>query len=73
MEIKLDIRNYQLKPETPLSFEEWKGNIAPQYQGDKLKSYDRLHNVDYEKEFNEMLKREYAEYCDNLNGNWLLR
>jgi len=44
-----------------------------QQQGDKLKAYDRLHKVDYEKEFNEMLQREYAEYCDNLNGNWLLR
>jgi hypothetical protein len=29
--------------------------------------------VDYQKEFDEMLQREYAEYCDNLNGNWLLR
>jgi hypothetical protein len=43
----MDIKNYQIEPKKPLSFEEWKGNIAPQYQGDKLKAYDRLHNVDY--------------------------
>ena len=40
---------------------------------EKLKAFDRLHSVDYKKEFDEMLQREYAEYCDNLNGNWLLR
>jgi inosine/xanthosine triphosphate pyrophosphatase family protein len=69
----MNLKDYQQPPKTPLSFEEWKGSIAPQYSGDKLKAYDRLYSVDYEKEFNEMLKSEYAEYCDNLNGNWLLR
>jgi hypothetical protein len=69
----MNIKDYQQPPKTPLSFEEWKGNIAPQYQGEKLKAYDRLHNVDYEKEFNAMLKSEYAEYLSNLNGDWLLK
>ena len=66
-------KDYQMEIKKPLSFEEWKGNIAPQYSGEKLKAFDRLHNLDYKKEFEEMLQREYAEYCDNLNGNWLLR
>ena len=69
----MDIKNYQSLPETPLSFEEWKGNMAPQYSDEIMKSLKNLHNIDYQKEFDEMLKREYNEYLDNLNGNWLLR
>ena len=69
----MNIKDYQMEPQKPLSFEEWKGNIAPQYQGEKLKSYNRLHNLNYEKEFNEMLQTEYAEYLSNLNGDWLLK
>lgn len=68
----MDIKNYQQKPIKPLSFEEWKGNLAPQYSDETMKSMERLHNIDYKKEFEEMLKREYNEYCSNLNGNWLL-
>ena len=69
----MNIKDYQMEPKKPLSFEEWKGNIAPQFEGEKLKSYNRLHNLNYEKEFNEMLKSEYAEYLSNLNGDWLLK
>ena len=69
----MDIKNYQMEPKKPLTFDEWKGQIAPQYSGDKLKAYDRLHAVDYQKEFDNMLKSEYNEYLSNLNGNWLLK
>ena len=69
----MNIKDYQMEPKKPLSFDEWKGNVAPQFQGEKLKSYNRLHNLNYEKEFNEMLQTEYAEYLSNLNGDWLLR
>ena len=69
----MNIKDYQMEPKKPLSFDEWKGNLAPQFQGEKLKSYNRLHNLDYEKEFNEMLQTEYAEYLSNLNGDWLLK
>ena len=62
-----------MEPKKPLTFDEWKGQIAPQYSGDKLKAYDRLHAVDYQKEFDNMLKAEYNEYLSNLNGNWLLK
>lgn len=68
----MDIKNYQQTPQKPLSFEEWKGNLAPQYSDEMLKSLDRLHKIDYKKEFDEMLKNEYNEYCSNLNGSWLL-
>lgn len=68
----MDPKNYQMKIQKPLSFEEWKGNLAPQYSDETMKSMERLHNIDYKKEFEEMLKREYNEYCSNLNGNWLL-
>jgi len=68
----MDIKNYQIKPEKPLSFEEWKGSIAPQFSEETIKSINRLHNIDYKKEFDDMLKREYNEYLSNINGNWLL-
>ena len=69
----MNIKDYQMQPQKPLTFDEWKGNLAPQFQGEKLKSYNRLHNLNYEKEFNEMLQTEYAEYLSNLNGDWLLK
>lgn len=65
--------DYQQLPEQPLSFEEWKGNKAPQFSDTTLTALDRLHKVDYRKEFDEMLKAEYNEYLSNLNGNWLLK
>ena len=68
----MDIKNYQQKPVKPLSFEEWKGNMAPTWSDEQAKSMQRLHGIDTKKEFDEMLKREYNEYCSNLNGNWLL-
>jgi hypothetical protein len=68
----MDIKNYQQKPIKPLSFDEWKGNLAPQFNDEMMKAMDRLHKVDYQKEFDDMLKREYNEYLSNLNGNWLL-
>jgi hypothetical protein len=68
----MDIKNYQQKPIKPLSFEEWKGNRAPQFSEETLVSLNRLHNVDYKQEFDEMLRNEYNEYLSNLNGSWLL-
>ena len=58
--------------EKPLSFEEWKVSMAPQMSDEMIKSYDRLHNLDYKKQYEEMLKREYKEYLSDFNGNWLL-
>ena len=46
--------------------------MAPSFGDEQIKSLKRLHDIDYQKEFDEMLKREYNEYCSNLNGNWLL-
>ena len=68
----MDIKNYQMLPEKPLSFEEWKSDLAPMWSDDGMKALQRLHNIDAQKEFEEMLKREYAEYLSNLNGSWLL-
>lgn len=58
--------------ETPLTFEEWKGDLAPSFDDKMIASMQRLHGIDYKKEFDEMLKREYQEYLSNFNGNWLL-
>lgn len=69
----MDIRDYQNIPQKPLSFEDWKGSVAPTFSDEALKSMKRLHDIDYQKEFDEMLKREYNEYLSNLNGDWLLR
>jgi hypothetical protein len=59
--------------EKPLTFEEWRGSLAPTMSDEMMKSIERLHNIDSKKEFDDMLKREYNEYLDNFNGNWLLR
>ena len=67
----MDIKNYQQKHVTPLSFEEWKGNMAPQFSDDTMQALKRLHGMDYQKEFDDMLKSEYNEYLSNINGNWL--
>ena len=69
----MDIKNYQKLPEKALTFEEWKGSLAPQWSDEQKQSLSRLYNIDSQKEFDEMLEREYNEYLDNLNGNWLLR
>jgi len=58
--------------ETPLTFEEWKGDLAPSFDDKMITSMQRLHGIDYKKEFEEMLQREYQEYLSNFNGNWLL-
>lgn len=63
---------YHMEIKKPLSFEEWKANIAPPFNDDAVKSLDRMHSIDYKKEFDEMLKREYQEYLSDFNGNWLL-
>ena len=68
----MDIKDYQKHHETALSFEEWKGNLAPSWSEEQTKSLSRLHNLDIKKEFDEMLRREYNEYLSNINGNWLL-
>jgi len=68
----MNLKDYQQAPKTPLSFEEWKGDRAPQFSEETLTSLNRLHNVDYKKEFEEMLRNEYNEYLSNINGNWLL-
>jgi hypothetical protein len=67
----MNIKDYQQKPITPLTFEQWKGDLAPVYSDETMKSMNRLHDIDYKKEFEEMLKNEYAEYLSNLNGDWL--
>ena len=59
--------------EKPLSFEDWKGNKAQSFNDELLKSMDRLHSIDYKKEFENMLKVEYQNYVDDFNGNWLLK
>lgn len=59
--------------EQPLSFEDWKGNKASSFNDELLKSMDRLHSIDYKKEFEQMLKVEYQNYVDDFNGNWLLK
>ena len=69
----MDLKDYNKDPIKPLSFEEWKGNMAPSYSDEHLKSMQRLHNIDAKKEFDDMLQREYQEYLDNLNGGWLLK
>lgn len=69
----MDIKNYQKAPEVALTFEQWKADLAPSFDDEMIKSMNRLHGVDYRKEFEETLKREYEEYLDNLNGNWLLK
>ena len=55
-----------------MSFEEWKGDLAPSFDDKMITSMQRLHGIDYKKEFEEMLQREYQEYLSNFNGNWLL-
>jgi hypothetical protein len=65
-------KNYQMPIEQKLSFEEWRADKAPQFNDELLKSMERMHNIDYKKEYEDMLKREYNEYLSNLNGNWLL-
>jgi hypothetical protein len=65
-------KNYQMPLQKPLTFEEWKADKAPSFNDELVKSMNRLHNIDYKKEFDEMLKREYNEYVSNFNGNWLL-
>jgi hypothetical protein len=71
--VNMDIKNYQKLPEKPLTFEEWKGNRAVSFSDEKLQSINRLHSMDMKKDFEEMLKNEYQEYLDNLNGSWLNR
>ncbi len=57
--------------ETPLTYEAWKGDLAPSFDDKMITSMQRLHGIDYKKEFEEMLQREYQEYLSNFNGNWL--
>lgn len=58
--------------EKPLSFEEWKGSLAPSFGEEFMKSMERLHSINYKEEFDRMLKHEYNEYLSNFNGRWLL-
>ncbi len=58
--------------QTPLTYEAWKGDLAPSFDDKMITSMQRLHGIDYKKEFEEMLQREYQEYLSNFNGNWLL-
>lgn len=69
----MDLKNYQQIPIKPLTFEEWKADLAPSFNDELVKSMNRMHNIDYKKEWEDMLKREYQEYLDNLNGSWLLK
>jgi hypothetical protein len=56
----------------PLTFEQWKADLAPPKNDDLTKSLERLHQLDYNKEYEQMLKREYQEYLGDFNGSWLL-
>jgi hypothetical protein len=56
----------------PLTYEQWKADLAPPKNDDLTKSLERLHQLDYNKEYEQMLKREYQEYLSDFNGNWLL-
>lgn len=56
----------------PLSFEEWRGNKAPVWDGIMGDAVKRLHEIDHKKQFDNMIKAEYQEYLSNFNGNWLL-
>jgi hypothetical protein len=56
----------------PLTFEQWKADLAPPKNDDLTKSLERLHQLDYNKEYEQMLKREYQEYLADFNGSWLL-
>lgn len=69
----MDLKDYNKEPIKPLSFEEWKGNQAPGWSDESMKSLERLHGIDAQKQFDDMLKSEYQEYLSNLNGNWLLK
>jgi hypothetical protein len=65
-------KDYQMPIKKPISFEEWKADKAPQFNDELVKSMERMHGIDYKKEYDEMLKREYQEYVSDLNGSWLL-
>ena len=69
----MDIKNYQKTPEKALTFEEWKGQMAPQFSDTTMQALKRMHNINYQEEFDKMLKNEYNEYLSNINGNWLLK
>jgi len=68
----MDYRDYHKTIEQKLSFEEWKSTLAPSMPDDKINAFNRMHNIDYKKQWEETLKNEYQEYLSNLNGNWLL-
>lgn len=59
--------------EKPLSYEEWVGQKAQSFNDDYANSFNRLHNLDYKQQFDQMLKIEYQEYLNDFNGNWLLK
>jgi len=56
----------------PLTFEEWKADLAPPKDDNLIKAMHRLHQLDYTKEYEEMLKREYQEYLSDFGGRWLI-
>lgn len=55
----------------PLSYDEWKQTCAVSFQDNYNKAFERLHGSNPEKDFEVMLKSEYQEYLNDLNGNWL--
>ena len=63
----MDPKDYQMKIQKPLSFEEWKGNLAPQFSDETMKSMERLHNIDYKKEFEEIVKSKNLSFIDQVN------
>lgn len=68
----MEAKDYHKTREEKLSFEQWRADLAPQMPQDQVDAYNRLHNYDYNTEWETMLRNEYAEYLSNLNGNWLL-
>lgn len=68
----MDPKDYHKEIETAMTYDEWKGALAPSFDDNMMTAMKRLHDYDYKERFEEMLKREYQEYLGNLNGNWLL-
>ena len=58
---------------SPISFDDWKSQNEMKYDDTLQTSMHRLHSIDMKKEYEELLKREYQEYLNDFNGNWLLK
>lgn len=57
----------------PLSYNDWKAQHEFKYDDNLQSSMNRLHGVDVKEEYEKLLEREYQEYLNDFNGNWLLK